>query len=319
MPGTAELFWYVKKDYSQIIVTPLVTLAEKLTAELKVGFFAITHEVFYSCLSTVISLNSLGYMVSAIIPKAGRLQGVGLMENCIMTKVIGPITENFYTLLPEWKQLITDLGYCDPSDDLTDDDFPKIPNLPVTVTSEFGKELIIRNMTMSDHRWLYGMLSQAANAGLGYSLDEFGPFDMYRKQNLTGEHVAVVELAETGEKIAAQLYTPSTFNRGEERLVDTSMVVDSTYKGIGIGREMMKMWFGICKELGYKAALTTVCLNNRASFAMARANDMAWVGAIPFAGFMKGEGWITTGICYKSLDSVKTYSQIIKERKQSKI
>jgi len=164
------------------------------------------------------------------------------------------------------------------------------------------------------------MLWNNAEKGMGYCLDEHPPFNLYRRITLTKEYIAVVELAETGERIAAQMYYSANYNRGtEQRMVDTAMVVDPRFKGVGIGREMMNMWFGICKELGYKAALTSVMLNNPPSFAMARANDMAWVGAIPFAGFMKGVGWTTTALCYKPLDDVKTYTQIINERKQAKL
>ena len=91
IPGTAELFIHMREDYSKDGFVPLVQLSERLALDLKLNYFTLMYSVFYCNQYMVFGLRSLGYTINAIIPNCGRVKGVGIMETCIMTRVIGPI------------------------------------------------------------------------------------------------------------------------------------------------------------------------------------------------------------------------------------
>ena len=78
-------------------------------------------------------------------------------------------------------------------------ELPSISFLPQRYVFEIGLAVIVRAVRKDEDRSIYQMMMAAAEAGLGYGVDEFPTFDYFRLSMLLEHRCIVFENESNGE------------------------------------------------------------------------------------------------------------------------
>lgn len=85
-------------------------------------------------------------------------------------------------------------------------------------------------------------------------------------------------------------------------VANTGVILDSSHRGRGLGKEMMKFALSESKALGYRALqLNLVVAENLASLAICKQFGFEVVGRLPGAFHWKGERYVDAVVLFRTL------------------
>ena len=147
---------------------------------------------------------------------------------------------------------------------------------------------------------IWPMFQEVCRAGETYPFPMDTEFEEAKKLWFCpGARVFLASLE--GQAVATRYLVPNKVGLGSH-IANTGVIIDSNYRGQGLGHKMMSFALTKAKKLGFHALqLNLVVESNTGSLAICKKFGFEIVGRLPKAFHYRGERYIDAFILYRSL------------------
>ncbi len=157
-----------------------------------------------------------------------------------------------------------------------------------------GTELITRDITETEIRFVYSLFKHFAQTGTGYSLSEIGSLEHFRETFLKDNITIVMQNTSSEEILYASIIRPSKFLRHQQKIAVSTMTAVNpnvrTSKPLAL--EAIRICLDIARSKGYDFGLyTTTLVNHRALRLIIGAAPNTILGTLPHGIYLEGHGW----------------------------
>lgn len=104
-----------------------------------------------------------------------------------------------------------------------------------------------------------------------------------------------------GKPVATRYIAPNKVGLGSH-VANTGVMIDKSYRGKGLGKQMMEFGINKARELGFKAIqVNLVVCTNTASIKICQKYGFEIIGTLPKAFYYKQEKYVDAYVMYKML------------------
>ena len=160
--------------------------------------------------------------------------------------------------------------------------------------------LEIRLATPDQFEEIWSMFQEAVESGESYpyppgtTLEEGRSYWFAPRARV---YIAYID----GVAVATRYIIPNKCGLGSH-VANTGVIIDSSYRGRGLGKQMMEFALSEAKALGYRALqLNLVVAENKASLTICKQYGFEEVGRLPGAFHWKQERYVDALVLYREL------------------
>ena len=169
-------------------------------------------------------------------------------------------------------------------------------------------------MTESDIPELRKLFLHFGEIGQGFGVDEY-PCTHDTMEIMMNYYNVIIEERSTSKPVGMMTIGDSLYSRGQ-KYVDSSAFILPEFFGAGMGTEMVKMVWGISKDIGgYEGLLTDIVFNNMKTLRMNRTLGYTPLGCLPRSVRMVDHGWMDALLYCATFDNYQSFKEIMSAQK----
>lgn len=168
-----------------------------------------------------------------------------------------------------------------------------VPILPITATTKQGFKFTFRNARIEEDEIMYKMLSDAANEGDGYAIDEMPTLNFFRMIYLTGNAAVIMEDVATKTVAGAMIFLKALQGRrATSSNVGTAVILNKEYRSSGLNNLARAVGIVVLRSMGFKQEFSITFSTNHAAIKAAKRFHIQTIGIFPNGAYQRGRGWV---------------------------
>lgn len=320
-PCLASLQVFTSEGFSrESIWRDCVEMAIGYARQHPFGFSACVTDVFGHCLERITALRTDGFVISASVPRAGKIvyrdgKSPIHMHSYVMYKDIGevdnkrPCRSEFIKFSTEIISILNRAGHDHDAGYMPESTPPSlIPRLPFECSlSPASLTVIVRQVSAlpEDLDRYYDFFRSTAEEGVGFSVEEFPTKEIFWEIYGSSWKV-VLEDKSSGKLVAIINWCGSWYSRCREscEIFDTGMIIAKEFRNSGLGTPIFQISKMIAKDLGCRIIYSDIPAHHIASIALFVKNGNSFSGSLPRAIYSPTYGWSDVLLLTMNLDAV---------------
>lgn len=175
--------------------------------------------------------------------------------------------------------------------------------LPITATTKQGLKFTFRNARLKDDEIMYKILSNAANDGDGFGIDELPTLDCFRMIYLAGNAAVIIEDEATKAIVGVMIFLKSLGGRrATGSIVDTAVILCAEHRHSGLTYLAYAVAAIVKRSVGFKRELGITFASNKAAIKASKKFGLQTIGTFPKGAILRGHGWVDLVYSFKSLN-----------------